>query len=71
MANDLDEAEVKKLVDDWYHALDVHAPVDEVVPMVAADGSSATGRRVRPTASTSSRAGTTRSPTSSSTKSTR
>jgi hypothetical protein len=38
MANDLDEAAVKKLVEDWYKALDVHAPVDEVVSMVAANG---------------------------------
>jgi hypothetical protein len=37
MANDLDEAMVKKLVDDWYHALDVHVPVEEIVPMVTAD----------------------------------
>jgi hypothetical protein len=37
MANDLDEATVKKLVDDWYHALDVHVPVEEIVPMVTAD----------------------------------
>jgi hypothetical protein len=35
---DLDRAEVKTLVDDWYKALDVHAPVDQVVAMVAADG---------------------------------
>ena len=38
MANDLDEAAVKQLVEDWYKALDVHAPVDEVVSMVVADG---------------------------------
>ena len=35
---DLDQAEVKALVDAWYRALDVHAPVDQVVAMVAADG---------------------------------
>ena len=38
MANDLDEAAVKELVDTWYKALDVHAPVDQLVPMVAANG---------------------------------
>jgi hypothetical protein len=34
----LTEAEVKKLVDDWYVALDVHAPVEDLVPMVASSG---------------------------------
>ena len=34
----VDESEVKALVDAWYKALDVHAPVDQLVPMVAADG---------------------------------
>ena len=38
MANVLDEAAVKELVDAWYKALDVHAPVDQLVPMVAANG---------------------------------
>lgn len=38
MAKDLDEASVKQLVDDWYKALDVHAPVDDVVAMLAAEG---------------------------------
>ena len=37
MATDLTEAEVKTLVDAWYHALDVHVPVEEIVPMVTAD----------------------------------
>lgn len=32
---DLDETEVKRLVDDWYQKLDVHAPVDELLPMLA------------------------------------
>jgi len=34
----LDEAEVRKLVDDWYHALDVHVPFEEIVPLVASSG---------------------------------
>ena len=34
----LSEAAVKKLVDDWYLALDVHAPVETLVPMVASNG---------------------------------
>lgn len=34
----LDEAEVKDLVTAWYQALDVHAPVEEMLPMLAADG---------------------------------
>jgi hypothetical protein len=34
----LTEAEVKKLVDDWYLALDVHAPVEELVRLVASNG---------------------------------
>lgn len=34
----LTEASVKKLVDDWYVALDVHAPVEDLVAMVAKDG---------------------------------
>lgn len=33
----LSEAAVKTLVDDWYRALDVHAPVEELVPMVASN----------------------------------
>ena len=37
MATDLTEADVKTLVDAWYHALDVHVPVEEIVPMVTAD----------------------------------
>ena len=37
MATDLTEAEVKTLVDAWYHALDVHVPVEEIAPMVTAD----------------------------------
>jgi hypothetical protein len=38
MSTDLTEAEVKALVDAWYHALDIHVPVEEIVTMVAADG---------------------------------
>lgn len=34
----LTESEVKELVDAWYKALDVHAPVEELVPMVATSG---------------------------------
>lgn len=31
----LTEAEVKQLVDDWYLKLDVHAPVEEFLPLLA------------------------------------
>ena len=34
----LSEATVKKLVDDWYVALDVHVPFEEIVPFVASSG---------------------------------
>lgn len=34
----LTEAEVKQFVDDWYHCLDVHSPVAEILPLVATDG---------------------------------
>ena len=34
----LAEASVKQLVDEWYHLLDVHAPVEELVPLLADDG---------------------------------
>ena len=34
----LSEAEVKKLAEDWYLALDVHAPVEELLPMLATSG---------------------------------
>jgi ketosteroid isomerase-like protein len=34
----LAEAEVKQVVDDWYRALDVHAPVEQLLPMLADDG---------------------------------
>jgi SnoaL-like domain len=34
----LTEAEVKRLVDDWYHALDVHVSFEEIVPFVASSG---------------------------------
>jgi len=35
---ELSEAGVKALVDDWYHALDVHVPFEEIVPFVASSG---------------------------------
>jgi hypothetical protein len=38
MAEALTESEVKELVDGWYRKLDVHAPVDEVLPLAADDG---------------------------------
>ena len=31
------ESEVKRLVDDWYLRLDVHAPVEEVLPLLASE----------------------------------
>jgi len=34
----LSEKEVKEFVDDWYLKLDVHAPADQVVPLVADEG---------------------------------
>jgi len=34
----LTEAEVRKLVDDWYKALDVHVPFEEIVPFVSTSG---------------------------------
>ena len=34
----LTESDVKELVDAWYKALDVHAPVEDVVAMLAAEG---------------------------------
>jgi hypothetical protein len=33
----LTEASVKKLVDDWYRALDVHVPFEEIRPFVASN----------------------------------
>lgn len=38
MSAPLTENEVKAFVDDWYRKLDVHAPADEVVPLVAPEG---------------------------------
>ena len=38
MATTLNDAEIKQLVEDWYHKLDVHAPFDELVPLVASSG---------------------------------
>jgi hypothetical protein len=37
-ARPLSEQEVKQVVTDWYQKLDVHAPVQELVPMLAEDG---------------------------------
>lgn len=34
----LNVAEVQKMVDDWYLKLDVHAPIEEVLPMLADAG---------------------------------
>jgi SnoaL-like domain len=34
----LADTSVKELVDKWYHLLDVHAPVEELVPLLAEDG---------------------------------
>ena len=33
----LTESEVKQLVDDWYLKLDVHAPISEVLPLLAGE----------------------------------
>lgn len=33
----LSEPEVKQLVDDWYLKLDVHAPISEVLPLLAGE----------------------------------
>lgn len=32
------EAEIRRLANDWYHKLDQHAPVEDVLPLIAADG---------------------------------
>ena len=32
------EAEIRQLAEDWYHKLDVHAPFEELVPLVASSG---------------------------------
>jgi hypothetical protein len=37
-ATPLTEAEVHVLVDSWYHALDIHAPTEEPLAMVADEG---------------------------------
>ncbi|HLZ57027.1 MAG TPA: hypothetical protein VKR06_08780 [Ktedonosporobacter sp.] len=34
----LKQADVKQLVDDWYAKLDVHAPVEDLLPMLADQG---------------------------------
>lgn len=34
----LTDQEVDKLARDWYHALDVHVPVEDLLPMLASDG---------------------------------
>jgi hypothetical protein len=33
----ISESEVKQLVDDWYLKLDVHAPISEVLPLLAGE----------------------------------
>ncbi|MFM2303593.1 MAG: hypothetical protein RLZZ135_1003 [Cyanobacteriota bacterium] len=33
----LTESEVKQLVDDWYLKLDVHAPISEILPLLAGE----------------------------------
>lgn len=38
MGAPLTQDEVKKMVDDWYLKLDVHAPANEVLPLLADDG---------------------------------
>lgn len=38
MSTSLNEAEVKALVDHWYFLLDVHADVQELLPLVADEG---------------------------------
>ena len=37
-AGNLDSQLVQALVNDWYHKLDVHAPFEELVPLVAEQG---------------------------------
>lgn len=34
----LTEAEVRTFVDNWYHALDIHVPLDDFMAMVAEEG---------------------------------
>lgn len=34
----LTDQEVEKLARDWYHALDVHVPIEELWPMLATEG---------------------------------
>ncbi|MDP9313447.1 MAG: hypothetical protein M3R24_21625 [Chloroflexota bacterium] len=34
----LTQSEVRELVDQWYRKLDVHAPVEELLPLLANDG---------------------------------
>lgn len=34
----LTEEEIKRLAIDWYHKLDLHAPVEDVLPLLAEDG---------------------------------
>jgi len=38
LAAPLTKSEVERLVNDWYRALDVHAPVEELFPMLADGG---------------------------------
>jgi hypothetical protein len=35
--NSLTESEIKQFVDDWYLKLDVHAPISEVLPLLAGE----------------------------------
>lgn len=37
-AGPLTETELRQFVDDWYEKLDVHAPVEEVLPLLVDDG---------------------------------
>jgi hypothetical protein len=32
------EAEIRRLANDWYQKLDRHAPIDEILPLLAEDG---------------------------------
>ena len=32
------EEEIRRLATDWYHKLDLHAPVEEILPLLAKDG---------------------------------
>jgi hypothetical protein len=34
----LNEADIKKMAEEWYYKLDVHAPLIEILPMLAEEG---------------------------------